>query len=111
MKRMRTILIILISMILLVAFSSTVKAAGEVEMTLNSSSKLTKGGTVELILSTTKIDAGEGINAILAKLKYDTDIFELIKNENYEDNLERCWKRLECISIWRSQGKVYSSKK
>ena len=63
---------------------SVVNAETNVKMQITSSSELTAGGTVELILSITNIDAGDGIDAVVGKVNYDKNIFEEVTEENFE---------------------------
>ena len=74
--KIRNITIILI-LAIIILFPKTVKAESKVEMQLTSSdTKLIAGQSVEVTLSITNIDAGNGIDAIVGKINYDENVFE-----------------------------------
>ena len=82
--KIRNITIILI-LAIIILFSKTVKAESKVEMQLTSSdTKLIAGQSVEITLSITNIDAGNGIDAIVGKINYDENVFEEITDEELD---------------------------
>ncbi len=82
--KIRNITIILI-LAIIILFSKTVKAESKVEMQLTSSdTKLIAGQSVEVTLSITNIDAGNGIDAIVGKINYDENVFEEITDEELD---------------------------
>jgi len=68
---------------IIISFCGIINAASAT-MVLSSSSKLKAGDTVEVKLRISNIEAGEGIDAIVATLEYDKNIFEQVKQENLE---------------------------
>lgn len=83
--------IILITVVLIAVLSVTSFASAfSVNMTLNSTSRLKAGDYVVVTLKISSINAGNGIDAILATLDYDKDVFEEVTEENF-DNLNR-WR-------------------
>lgn len=66
--------------------SSFVKASNEtkntVEILLNSKARLNVGETLSVSLDLSKIDAGNGIDAITASLEYDANVFETVKSSD-----------------------------
>lgn len=81
--------IILITVVLLAVLSVTSLASTfSVNMALSSTSKLKAGDYVVVTLKISSINAGNGIDAILARLDYDKDVFEEVIDENI-DGLNR----------------------
>lgn len=74
------IIILLITMIIL---TGKVNAAS-VSMALGSQSTLKEGDVVVVTLSISSVDAGDGVDSILATLDYDKDVFEEVTDENFE---------------------------
>ena len=79
--------IMTITFIIMLIVMSTISLADEeysVGMTLTSSSKLNEGETVIVNVNLTNIVAGDGINAITAKLNYDKNVFEQLSTTNFK---------------------------
>lgn len=76
----------LIVMLLLITFISLtgIVNAASVNMSLNSSSKLKAGDVVTVTLKISSIDAGDGIDAIVATLDYDKNVFEEVTEDSFE---------------------------
>lgn len=82
MKKVSKILTILMIACILISYAGVVNAAS-VSMTLNSSSKLKAGDTIEVTLKIGNITAGDGIDAIVASLDYDKNVFEQVTQSNF----------------------------
>lgn len=80
MVKTKSKVLMLVVAILLIL--STMVNAQEVTMSLSSSSKLKESGTVTVNLSVGKIDAGEGINTVVAELEYDKEVFEAVQKSD-----------------------------
>lgn len=85
---MKTILkskIFLILMLLVVMLSYTqIVNAFSTTMSLTTTSQIKPGGVVEVTLKITNIDAGDGIDAVVATVEYDKNIFDEITEDNIE---------------------------
>ena len=85
---MKTILknkIFLILMLLVVMMSYTqIVNAFSTTMSLTTTSQIKPGGVVEVTLKITNIDAGDGIDAVVATVEYDKNIFDEITEDNIE---------------------------
>lgn len=81
MKKTAKIVTILMIAFIIISYASVVNAA-TVSMTLNSSSKLKAGDTIEITLKIGNITAGDGIDAIVASLDYDKNVFEEVLQSN-----------------------------
>lgn len=68
-------------LLFIITFISSSYAA-TAQMSLSSTSKLKEGDTVEVTLRITNINAGEGIDAIVATLDYDKNVFEEVAQSN-----------------------------
>ncbi len=82
MKKTAKIVTILMIAFIIISYASVVNAAS-VGVTLNSSSKLKAGDTIEVTLKIGNISAGEGIDAIVASLDYDKNVFEQVTQNNF----------------------------
>lgn len=82
MKKTAKIVTILMIVFIAISYASVVNAA-TVSMTLNSSSKLKAGDTIEVTLKIGNISAGDGIDAIVASLDYDKNVFEQVTQNNF----------------------------
>lgn len=82
MKKTAKIVTILMVAFIMISYISVVNAA-TVSMTLNSSSKLKAGDTIEVTLKIGNITAGDGIDAIVASLDYDKNVFEQVTQNNF----------------------------
>lgn len=82
MKKTLKIVSVLLLLWTIISFASIVNAA-TAQMALNSTSKLKAGDTVEVTLRIANIQAGEGIDAIVATLDYDKNVFEQVLQENF----------------------------
>ncbi len=82
MRKITKIVIMLMIVLVLISYVGVVNAAS-VGMTLNSSSKLKVGDNVEVTLKISNITAGEGIDAIVATLNYDKNVFEEVSQNNF----------------------------
>lgn len=72
-----TLLVVMLSYTQIVnAFSTT--------MSLTTTSQIKPGGVVEVTLKITNIDAGDGIDAVVATVEYDKNIFDEITEDNIE---------------------------
>lgn len=79
------VLITLLAIVLLLSATTSVFAAEtnySVGMSLASSSKLKEGDTVTVKVNLAAINAGEGIDTIVAQLNYDEDVFEALTSSN-----------------------------
>lgn len=81
MKKNKCLISILL-IILIITISGQVNAFSA-SMKLQSSSKLNVGDTVEVTLNISNIDAGTGIDAIVATLEYDKTVFEVVTQNSF----------------------------
>lgn len=81
MKKIKCLISILL-MIFIIMISGYVSAFSA-SMKLESSSKLNMGDTVEVTLKISNIDAGAGIDAIVATLEYDKNVFDLVTKDSF----------------------------
>lgn len=84
-KNIKINTIIILTIILIIALSSIVKAVDTkytTEMSLTSDSKLKAGDTITIQVNLTNVNAGAGIDTITATIEYDSNIFEDIKSSN-----------------------------
>ncbi len=88
MKRLlkNKLALVTVLMICILSLIHTVNAFSG-SMSLTSSSKLKQGEIIEVSLKVTNLDAGDGIDTIVATLEYDNDIFDQVtKNSMVPSN-------------------------
>lgn len=72
-----------ILMVVMLALGTTVLAAdNSVSVSLTSNSKLQENSTVVINVNLTNVNAGEGINGLIASLNYDKNVFETVKSSD-----------------------------
>lgn len=78
----KTKLIVTTLIVAFVLIFSTIVSAYSVSMILSSSSKLKEGSTVTVDIKLSNVDAGEGIDSIVAELEYDKNVFEVLSESS-----------------------------
>lgn len=85
-KKFRIKILLVILLIISILSLTGIVNAFSVSIGLDSTSKLKAGDLVVVTLKITNIDAGEGIDAILATLDYDKNVFEEVTEDSFEGN-------------------------
>ena len=78
----KTLVTFIIMILILASWVTTVQALSFTVTLKPSATVVEKGGTVEVIAALSNIDAGNGINSLLATLEYDRNVFETITSDS-----------------------------
>ena len=110
---MKKTLVTFIMMTLILASWVTNVQALSFTVTLKPSATVVeKGGTVEVVVALSSIDAGSGINSFLATLEYDKNIFETLTTNN-----DHVAQEIEGLNNWdtpllnENKGKMVTDRK
>lgn len=100
-KTKNKIMLVAILMIAIICCATYVSAYS-VGFSLSSSSKLKAGDEVKVTVRMSNVDAGNGIDAIVAQLDYDTNVFEEVATSNLVG--ANNW----VVNIYNSQTKKFT---
>lgn len=82
MKKKLIIFSTILMVVMLVLGTTVLAADNSVSVSLTSNSKLEENSTVVVNVNLTNVNAGEGINGLIASLNYDKNVFETVKSSD-----------------------------
>lgn len=108
----KTLVTFIIMILILASWVTNVQALSFTVTLKPSATVVEKGGTVEVVVALSSIDAGSGINSFLATLEYDKNIFETLTTDN-----DHVAQEIEGLNNWdtpllnENKGKMVTDRK